>query len=121
MALGAGDLRDRVTVLKRSTSSDGQGGRSTSWVDLVTGSVTSLTRFAARVMPMRAAERLQAAAIGATLGYVVTLRYRADITPAMRISWRPYLATTAKTLEVHGVRPVDGERAFLELDCAEVI
>jgi SPP1 family predicted phage head-tail adaptor len=121
MALGAGDLRDRVAVLKRSTSADGQGGRTTTWVDLVTDSATSLTRFSAKVAPMRAAERLQAAAIGSTLSYVVTLRYRGDVTPAMRIVWTPYKATTAKTLEVHGVHALDGERAFLTVECAEVI
>jgi SPP1 family predicted phage head-tail adaptor len=114
-------LRDRVSILKRADTADGQGGRATSWVDLLTESATGLTRFAAQVLPLRASERLEAAAIGATLSDAVVLRYRADITPSMRVSWRPYLAAAAKTLEIHGIHAVDGGRAFVRLECAEVI
>jgi SPP1 family predicted phage head-tail adaptor len=120
-APAAGDLRDRVSVLKRSTSDDGQGGRATTWVDVITESASSLTRLAARVMPLRISERMQVASIGATLSYHVTLRYRADVTPKMRIQWTPYQATAAKTLEIHGVQALDGGRAFLLCECAEVI
>ena len=121
----ASELRDRVTVLKRSKTADGQGGFSTSWIDLVTDSTARLTRLAAQVLPLRVGERLQAASIGSMLSYTVTLRYRADVTPSMRITWRPYspsaTESTEKTLEIHGVQPLGDGRAFLVLDCSEVI
>lgn len=116
-----GELRERVIVLKRSTVADGQGGRTTTWVDLITGSATALTKLWAAVQPLRMSERLQAAAIGATLSYRVEMRYRTDITPAMRVQWTPYKATAAKTLEIHGVQAKDGGRAYLQLDCSEAI
>jgi SPP1 family predicted phage head-tail adaptor len=112
-ALTAGNLTDRVTIQQKSTTADGQGGRSTTWGTLAT--------VWAQVMPLRMGEKLQAAAVGSTLGYRVTVRYRADITPAMRIRWTPFKAASAKTLEIHGVQPFDGGRRLLTLDCAEVI
>jgi SPP1 family predicted phage head-tail adaptor len=119
----AGQLRDRVVILKKSTTPDSQGGRSTTWVDLVTDSAITdrQTRLAANVDPMETRERLQAAAIGATLMYAVTIRYRRDVTEKMRVLWTPYGTTTEKTLEVHGVTPVDGKRAYVRLDCSELI
>jgi SPP1 family predicted phage head-tail adaptor len=112
--LTAGALRDRVTVQQKSTTADGQGGRSTTWATLAT--------VFAQVLAMSARERLAQASIGALQAYTVIVRYRADITPAMRISWTPYRATSAKTLEIHSVQPhPDQPRTFLRLDCAEVI
>jgi head-tail adaptor len=70
---------------------------------------------------MGARERLAQAAIGAQQAYTVIVRYRTDITPAMRISWTPFRGT-AKTLQIHGVQPLaEQPRTFLRLDCAEVI
>lgn len=115
----AGDLTDRVQIQKRSTVADGQGGRSTTWVDLVTGSADVATKLWAKVEPLRVGERLQAAAIAAGLTYRVVVRYRADVTEKMRIQWTPYKHTTAKTLEIHGVQPFEGGRAFLALECSE--
>lgn len=117
-----GTLREWVTILKRSTSADTQGGRTISWVDLVTGSATGLTRFSASVVPTVANERMQATtAVGADQAYTVEMRYRADVLPTMRVQWTPYLATTAKTLEVRTVQPKGGLRDAIQLACSEVI
>lgn len=109
---------DRVSILQQAKTSDLQGGHTVTWVDLVTSGAT-LTRFWANVRPLTAQESLAAAAINATISYVVTMRYRADVDETMRVQWTPYLATAAKTLEIHGVLPVDGGRAFIALQCSE--
>lgn len=118
--LGAGELRDRVSVIKKESTPDGQGGRVSEWVDLVTGG-ESRTRIAARVLPARMSEQLQAAAIGSRLSYRITMRYRAEVSPTMRIEWTPFRSDTTKTFEIHGVQPVDGERSFIVCDCSEVV
>jgi head-tail adaptor len=64
--------------------------------------------------------RAAGATVRAVARYLVTLRYRADLSVAMRLQWTPYRATTAKTLEIHTMRDLDGRRRFVVLDCSEV-
>lgn len=121
-----GSLRHRVTLQVVATAGafdwlafdpvafddpDHQGGREQCWA-------THATVWA-RVEPVTGSERLEAEAIGAHLGYQVVTRYRADLSPSMRLAWTPY-GGTSKTLEIHGVHPMDGRRAFLRLLCGEV-
>lgn len=114
--MDAGDLRDRVTLLKPSTTTDTQGGHTVTWAQLATA-----PRMWAMVRPTGASERVQATALTATVGYQVVIRYRADVTPQMRLTWRPYRSTADLTLEVHGVTALDGGREFLALDCGVVV
>lgn len=109
--LTAGQLTERVTIQQPSAAAT--QARAVTWSTLAT--------VWANVTPTRASERIQAQALGAQHDYRVTIRYRADITPKMRISWRPYLAAAAKSLQIHGVQPLDGGRVFLVLECGEVI
>ena len=111
--MNASDLTERFTILRKTTTADGQGGRAAAFTELAT--------VWASIVPMNMREQLQAAAIGAKLSYTVTLRYRADLTPQMRGSWIPYKASTTKTLEIHGLQAVAGGREWLKLDCSEVI
>lgn len=125
VGMTGGDLREWVTVTKRSETTDTQGGRSNTWVDLVTGNATVLTKLPARVQPADPKERLQAQSIGAQHDYLVTMRYRRDITSTMRVNWTPWAPSsqtaTAKTLEIHGVQPHRGLRDYVELSCGERI
>jgi SPP1 family predicted phage head-tail adaptor len=108
-----GELRDRVTLEQPVTAADGQGGR------VVTGTTTLARNVAANVQPAGAgAEQLQAAAVRAVVRYVVTLRYRADVSVGMRLQWTPYRSTTSRTLQVHATRAAD--RRWLVLDASEV-
>lgn len=119
---GAGALRDRLTVQQKSTVADGRGGRAVTWAALAT--------VWAAIAAVGAGETIQAAALGATQSHVVSIRYRTDITPLMRVVWTPYLAGATKTLEIHGVQlagapwpsraAVQGTRRYLWLHCAEV-
>lgn len=105
------DLTDRFTVQQKTATADSQGGRATVW--------TTLTTVWGAYRPLRTGERLRASAIGAETTAQVVIRYRRDVTPEMRLQWTPYKATTPKTLEIHGVTPVDGGREWLALDVAE--
>ena len=120
---------DYVSILRRSEVSDTQGGRAVTWVDLVTGHATVYSRFSADVRVLSASERVQAAAVSATRTYEVVVNYRADVTETMRVLWRPYKATTTKTLEIHAVLYENrsrhdspgAARDYLFLSCGEVI
>lgn len=120
MLMQPGRLKDRVVIVRRSTSTDTQGGRAVSWVDLLTGKADVTTPLPAEVLPENQAEALEVqTAITATQRYRVTLRYRPGITATMRVRWTPYLETVARTLEIHGVA-LSG-RQWLTLACAEVL
>ena len=72
--------------------------------------------------PLNANKQLKAKAIGSTQQYEARVYYRADITPLMRLSWTPYMWTSAKSLEIHGVLPDPAEpRRFLLLDVGEIL
>lgn len=74
------------------------------------------------MIPLSASEQLQAQAVGSTQSYTARIPYRPDVTPKMQLSWRPYLSTADKVLEIHGVLPdPDEPRRFLLLDVGEVI
>jgi SPP1 family predicted phage head-tail adaptor len=110
--LTAGALRDRVTVQQPTNAADGQGGFTVTWSTLAT--------IWAQVLAAGTRETMQQAAVGATQVYLVIVRYRADITPAMRISWTPFRGS-AKTLQINGIQPhPDQPRTLLRLLCAEV-
>lgn len=115
----AGELTDRISILKPSPTQDGQGGRIIAWVDLVTESLTVFTRLWANVASVSGRESLAAAAISAEVTYIVVMRYRTDVDETMRVQWRPYKATENKTLEIHGVTPYEGGRVFSVLWCSE--
>lgn len=106
-----GSLIDRVVIQQNTTTADSQGGRASSWGTLAT--------VWANVRPARASEQQQAEALGSHVDYAVTIRYRADVTPSMRLSWTPY-GGSARTIQILGAHDVDGRRQFLLLTCAEV-
>lgn len=107
-----GDLIERVVIQQDTTTPDSQGGRTSSWGTLAT--------VWANVRTARASEQEQAQAIGSHVEYAVTIRYRADVTPLMKLSWTPYGASSAKTLQIVGVTPLEGRREFVALTCQEV-
>lgn len=113
--MNAGLLTERLTLqsLVRGTG-DGQGGAA-----LVPTTVATVW---GQVLSAGASEGLAEGGLGARQAYRVVVRTRADIVPTMQLLWTPYLAPVAKTLQVNGVQPYPKEpRAFLQLECAEVI
>lgn len=118
-AIGAGDLRDRVVVLRKAVVEDPQGGRQVTWVDLITGT-SDFRRLPAKVEIVSGSERLAANSVASMVAYTVIMRYRPDITPTMRLRWQPYRSTVTKTLEIHAVLGDPSNREFLVLPCGEV-
>lgn len=112
-----GSLRERLTIQYKSTTSDGQGGRSVSWNN-------TLAVVWARMTALSGRELLQAGAIGSTVVYRAVIRVRSDVTAKMRVTWTPSWssATPTKTLEISAVRPSSSDpTSWLELDCSELV
>lgn len=95
----------------------GTGGATEDW--------TTLRSIDAELVPVRASERLEAAAIQSSLDY----RFRVNamdaggITAAMRALWTPQwpvTGRTAHTLEIHGVLPEGDGRHATILECGEI-
>lgn len=105
-----GSMRDRVTVASKTPSTDSQLGRSQSWA-------TTATIWAA-VRVTGASEVQENNRVTTVTTYEVATRYRADITPAMRLSWTPY-GGSAKTLRITGVRLQQGRPTTMLIDCQE--
>lgn len=95
-------------------TSDSQGGAGSGWNTLAT--------VFAKVRALSASEQLALGGVSAIGSYMVSIYYRADVTPKMRLSWTPWGFTTAKVLEIHGVQPdPDDPRRLLQLSVGEVV
>lgn len=95
-SLAAGALDQRVVVQSNTTTPDSQGGRSSSWGTFAT--------IWASVKAVSGSEVLQTAAVTSLVSYEIEARWRADLTPGMRVLWTPRGAAAAKVLEVLAVR-----------------
>lgn len=112
-----GALRDVVTVSQATIATDSHGATVQTWPG-----TTVAANLPARVtaVPRGEGEVLAQGKVVALLDYDVEVVYRTDLAPGMRLSWTPYLGT-AKALEIHQVRPVDGTVDRLLLACGEVV
>lgn len=81
-------------------TSDSQGGTAQTW--------RTLAEVWASVQPLSAGEQLAAGGMSAIGRYKVTLYYRADVLPTMRVQWRRYGEASAQTYEIHAVQPSPG-------------
>ena len=110
--LNPSEFSERITLQVNTVSSDNQGGRSSSWGTLAT--------VWAHVRAATTREELQARSVTSETQYVVTIRYRTDVTAKNRLLWTPSWSsgTAAKTLQIQGVRPLRLSQT-LQLDCGE--
>ena len=106
------ELSERVVIQENTITSDNQGGRASSWGTLAT--------VWAHVRAATTREALQARSVTSETQYVVTVRYRTDVTAKNRLQWTPSWSsgTAAKTLQIQGVRPLRLSQT-LQLDCGE--
>ena len=102
----AGDLRERVTIQRRSVTRDAIGAQIEAWQ--VRMSVY------AKVAPMGAGEQYRRQQIQAKADWKVVIRYTGDVIPSDRVSWR------GRTFEIKGILNPDMRRRFLELACEEL-
>ena len=98
---GAGALRERVTIEQATRVTDGVGGASTNWSELAT--VWAL------VMPQSGRETLTGGRVEAQQSYKIKIRYRDDVTAAMRVIWM------ARTLNIRSVMDPDERKHWLVL------
>lgn len=103
MALRAGDLRERVTLQTATLTTDGGGGSTETWADVVT--------VWARVEPLTGREGFEAMQIASSMSHRVTIRQR-SVTPQQRVKWG------SKILLITAVRP-DETNESVQLLCRE--
>lgn len=110
-----GAMREQVVLLQRTATT-----KDTHGADVVT--FDTLDSVSAELMPVRAGERLQANTIQALVEVRFRIRARTDVTPGMRVAWRPSWSTvsTQRQLEIHGVQAVGDGRTYTVLECGEV-
>ena len=95
--IDAGLMTHRVTLQRPSASVDSLGQRVETWA--------TVTAVWANVEPLRGREFFAAGAINSEAQVKVRMRYRAGVTPAMRVLWRgvPH-AIVAEPVDVAGGR-----------------
>ena len=103
------DITGTITALYVS---DAQGGVRPFW--------TTYATVWAEMVPIRAAERLQAAAIQVVRDYRFRLYARADTTEECRALWTPTWppGSTQQVLEITGALPDPDCSAFMLLECS---
>jgi SPP1 family predicted phage head-tail adaptor len=106
----AGELRDRVTLQSVSPDASAQSGQGEPEFQDAIG-------LWAVVQPASGGESLQAGAVVSQVAYAVEIRAIGNVTAGMRLLWRPYRETTAKTLEIHAVIPHPTMTDRLVLHC----
>jgi SPP1 family predicted phage head-tail adaptor len=105
--LRIGNLRHRITIQQIARIDDGAGGYTETWASA--GTVY------ADVYPLKGQERYDAQQIQANLSHRVTIRYRADVNPSMRLSYG------TRTLVIEAVIDPEERHRELILMCSEVV
>lgn len=101
----AGQLRRRVTIQQRSATQDEYGQPLTDWTDVAT--------VYAAVEPLNGRELLAAQAVNSEVSHNVTIRYRAGVTPAMRLNYG------GRLFNIHAVLDENERHRMLTLQCSE--
>lgn len=96
-----GQLRDRVTIQRDSGTSGDGGAYEPTWIEVA--------QVWANVRPLTVRESLVAQQTASRVNYVVTIRYRQDVSAEMRLVWR------GASMNILGVTNPDQHRAFLEI------
>lgn len=100
-----GRLRHRLTLEAASRTPDGGGGAVETW--------TSVAQVWGRIQPTGATEIAGADGLGGRISHEITLRYRAGVTPAMR------LISNGRRFEILAVMDIDERRRWLKCLCVE--
>jgi SPP1 family predicted phage head-tail adaptor len=108
--VSAGTFRHFVRVLIPTTVDDGVGGQTVTW--------TNGPALWADIRPVSAREQAIAGAVQSIATHRLTMHYDDRITVERRIA---RIAPEGTTLQVLGVRDVEGRQRLIEVDCAEVV
>lgn len=99
------ELRHRIKFQNLVKTSDGQGGFTEEWTDVVT--------VWAKVEPANTSERLFAQQIEMQRSHKVVIRYRSDITQTMRFIF------SNRTFQIKSVMAPDERKRYLFIDAKE--
>lgn len=97
-----GELRERITVERATTVSDGAGGQTVTW----TGAYTLW----ANVTPVRGREQEHLGRLATVETYLITVRHGPSITTKDRILWRE------KALNITAAQDREGTRQWLTIE-----
>lgn len=103
-----GAMRERITLQSATRTLDAGGGAVVSWTPLAFAA-----HVWARIEPLSGGEALQAMRLQARVTHRVRLRWRDDVTAAMRLVWG------TRVLNIRAVINPDERRRYLELLCEE--
>lgn len=99
-----GTLTERVVLKRRLTAHQDEGGEAAMYSPLAT--------VWARVTPLDARAAFAGDARTQATSHVVVVRYRTDLRPGDRISWR------GGDLDVEATSSLEGRRAYLSIQCS---
>ena len=100
-----GEMRERVAIKTRTLADDTIGGKTETW--------TTLATVWAKTNTIRGTEFIQQAQAGGELTHRVIIRYRSDVTAAMK------LTCGSRTLKIVSPPIELGHRQWTELQCKE--
>ena len=100
-----GWLRHRVSVEQKAATTDGAGGETITWSNLVD--------LWARIEPVAADEKAVAGHVTGIVTHTITLRWRDDITGAMRMTYH------GRTFRILAVYDPDETQRYLVAETAE--
>lgn len=100
-----GRLRHRLTLEAASRTPDGGGGAVEAW--------STVAQLWGQIYPTAGTEIVAADGIKGRVSHEITLRYRPDVMPAMR------LASGSRRFEIAAVIDIDERRRWLKCLCVE--
>jgi len=100
---GLGKMRERVTLQQESNTADGYGGQVLAWSDVAT--------VWAKVEPLSGREQIEADKLQGVVNTRITIRYRSDVVPGMRLTWN------SKNYNIRAVICEEERDRFLQLTC----
>ena len=100
-----GTLTDRVALKRRVTTAEDEGGETVTF--------TPIANVWARVRALTARQAFSADARGQDITHTVVMRFRSDLKPGDRISYR------GRDLDIAGCEDINGHKAYLSCQCTE--
>lgn len=105
----AGKLRHLIHLQRQVLTADGQGGYANDWTDI--DEIHAEVKFGGGTESLIAGQ-LETASL-----YTISMRWRADLTPAKRVVWED--GNLLRILDVLSVGNPDGKHRELALSCIE--
>lgn len=105
----AGKLRERVAIQQKSVIRDGFGAEQITW--------SALDTVWANVRSLDGTESVESSVdqVVVVISHSVLIRYRAGLSPAMRLVWR------GKVLQILSIVESDNRQRQLILKCSEIV